>query len=55
MLARIGDVLPRFRVYEKLFPSHERLLEALSVVYLDIIKFCERAKATFQSAKGSSG
>ena len=28
MPARIGDVLPRFRVYEKLCSSHERLTQA---------------------------
>jgi hypothetical protein len=55
MFVRIGDVLPRFRVYEKLFPSHERLVQALSVVYVDILRFCTDAKAIFRKAKRPSG
>lgn len=54
MFAEIGDIVPRFRVYEKLFPSHERLTQALSVVYLDIIKFCTDAKAVFKKGKSAS-
>ena len=49
MFARIGDVLPRFRTYEKLFSNYERLIEALSIAYLDIITFCSDAKAVFRS------
>ena len=48
MFARIGDVLPQFHVYEKLFPNHERLTHALSVAYVDIIVFCSDAKAVFR-------
>lgn len=48
MFARIGDVLPRFRTYEKLFSDHERLIQALSVAYLDVIIFCTNAKAVFR-------
>ena len=48
MFARIGDVLPRFQVYEKLFPDHERLIHALSVAYVDVIVFCSDAKAVFR-------
>lgn len=51
MFARIGDVLPRFRVYEKLFPGHEQLVQSLSIVYLDIIKFCTDAKAVFRQGR----
>ena len=51
MFARIGDVLPRFRVYEKLFPGHEQLLQSLSIVYVDIIKFCTDAKAVFRQGR----
>ncbi|KAL9079932.1 MAG: hypothetical protein Q9157_001224 [Trypethelium eluteriae] len=47
MFSRIGDNLPRFRVFELLFPSHERLLMALSDVYLDLLNFCVEAKETF--------
>ena len=48
MFARIGDVLPQFQVYEKLFPNHERLVHALSLAYMDIIVFCSDAKAVFR-------
>jgi hypothetical protein len=51
MLERIGDVIPRFKAYERLFPNHEQLLYSLSVVYLDIINFCVDAKNVFQKVK----
>jgi hypothetical protein len=54
MFSRIGEVLPRFRVYERLFPEHERLLAALTKSYLDIIIFCLDAKEIFGRAKRSS-
>jgi len=54
MLARIGDVLPRFRVYEALFPNHDRLRQALSDAYLDIIRFCTDVKSIFAKASKSS-
>jgi hypothetical protein len=53
MLARIGDVLPRFRIYERLYKDHERLLVALSHAYLDILRFCVRTKDFFLNAKRS--
>ncbi|KAF2801958.1 uncharacterized protein BDZ99DRAFT_429162, partial [Mytilinidion resinicola] len=53
ILARIGDVLPRFRIYERLFPDHERLVLALANAYLDIVKFCTDAKAVFTEGKKS--
>ena len=53
MLSRIGDNLPRCRIYQTLFPSHGRLLQAVSVVYLDIIEFCMDAKTTFRRLKKS--
>ena len=49
MFERIGDVLPRFNIYERLFSDHERLLETLSVAYLDIISFCQDAKSAFRN------
>jgi hypothetical protein len=57
MLARIGDVVPTFATYEKLFGNHERLLNALSVIYLDILTFCMDAKRVFQQGRkqGISG
>src|SRR5438034_4439940 len=54
MFARIGDNLPRCQVYQSLFPSHGRLLQAISVVYLDIIYFCVDAKTTFRKLKKST-
>jgi len=51
MFKTIGDVLPRFRTYEKLFGTHERLTQELSVAYLIILKFCTKAKAVFRKAK----
>ena len=54
MLTRIGDVLPRCRVYQSLFPSHEQLLQAISLAYLDIIYFCMDAKETFRKLKKST-
>ena len=48
MFTRIGDVLPRFKTYERLFSNHDQLIEALSKAYLDILKFCSDAKAVFR-------
>jgi len=53
MLAQIGGVLPRFRLLQKLFSNHERLLAALAEVYLDVLLFCVRAKEFFLRAKKS--
>ena len=54
MLARIGDILPRCQVYQNLFPSNERLLQAISVAYLDVIDFCWTAKNIFRKMKKST-
>lgn len=54
MFARIGDVLPRFKTYERLFSKHERLIQALSMAYLDIITFCIDAKDIFRGGQQSS-
>jgi hypothetical protein len=53
MLSQIGDVLPRFRIYETLFKNHERLLVALSAVYLDVLRFCIASKDLFVKARKS--
>ena len=53
MLAQIGDVLPRFRIYERLFKNHERLLVALSTVYHDVLRFCIASKDLFVKARKS--
>jgi hypothetical protein len=50
MFTKVGDALPRFRTYEMLFPTHERLVQALSVVYVDIVTFCIEAKKVFRDA-----
>jgi len=55
MLSRIGDVLPRFHAYGRLFRTHEHVRHALSVVYLDIITFCSDAKRVFQEARKQRG
>lgn len=54
MFSRISAVLPRYRVYESLFPDHERLLAALTKSYLDIIIFCVDAKELFGKARRSA-
>ena len=51
MFNRISDLLPRLRMYEKLFPAHETLVQSLSVVYLDVLTFCSDAKAMFRRSK----
>lgn len=51
MFAQIGDVLPRFRMYERLFPNHERLIQALSIVYVDILGFCSKAKEVLRRGR----
>ena len=48
MLARIGDVLPRFRIFEALLSSHKRLVQVLSQSYLSILTFTVEAKAIFR-------
>lgn len=53
MLVQIGDVVPRFQIYERLYRNHERLLVALSKVYFDILLFCTRTKDFFLNAKQS--
>ncbi|KAL2039046.1 hypothetical protein N7G274_008095 [Stereocaulon virgatum] len=55
MFANIGDVLPRFRIYEKLFSNHEVLIQSLSQVYVDIIEFCTAAKKIFRDGKRAPG
>ncbi|KAJ4358816.1 hypothetical protein N0V95_002738 [Ascochyta clinopodiicola] len=52
-LAQIGDILPRFRVYEILFNNHERVLVALSAVYLDLLRFCVVTKNFFAKERKS--
>ena len=51
MFNRISDLLPRLRIYEQLFPNHEKLVQALSVMYFDVLKFCSDAKAMLRRSK----
>lgn len=53
MFNRIGALLPRLRICELLFPNHEALVQSLSVVYFDVLKFCLDAKDVFRRAKRS--
>ena len=51
MFSSIGDILPRFRIYERLFSNHELLTQALSKVFVDIISFCTEAKRVFRDGQ----
>ena len=51
MLNQIGDVVPRFQVYERLFGHHTLVVKALSDAYVDIIAFCADAKSVFRKGK----
>ncbi|OMP82771.1 Vegetative incompatibility protein HET-E-1 [Diplodia seriata] len=51
MLTDIGYALPHFRDYERLFPSHERLLVAISEAYLMVIYFCTDIKELLIGSK----
>ena len=51
MFNRISDLLPRLRIYEQLFPTHERLVQSLSNIYFDVLRFCSDAKDVFRRAK----
>ena len=53
MFNSISKVLPRLRDYEYLFPNHERLIQAMSVVYHDVLEFCVDAKRVFRRGKRS--
>ena len=54
MFTKISDALPQLRTYESLFPNHERLIQALSFVYLDLINFCLMAKKLFRHGQSAS-
>ena len=51
MFNRISDLLPQLRIYEQLFPTHERLVQSLSKIYFDVLKFCSDAKAVIRQPK----
>lgn len=50
MLCQIENALARFRIYEKLFQKHARMLQSLSLVYFDILEFCMQAREVFRGA-----
>ena len=47
MLQHIGDVLPRYYVYQELFSDHQQLQDALCEVYSEIISFICHAQRFF--------
>ena len=51
MIGQIGDLLPRLRVYEALFPNHERLVQTMSLIYCDLLGFCLEAKDALRKPK----
>jgi hypothetical protein len=51
MICQINELLPRFFIYEELFSNHIRVVNAVTAAFLDVLKFCTQAKATFR--KGS--
>ncbi|KAH7416746.1 hypothetical protein BKA64DRAFT_701531 [Cadophora sp. MPI-SDFR-AT-0126] len=55
-LGRIGDVLPRFRDYQRIYSraKHQRLTQALSNAYLDIIVLCTQIRKSILEQKTSS-
>jgi hypothetical protein len=53
MLAQIGDVLPRFHIYQIVFRNHEKLLLALSDAFLDVLNFCVITKDFFAASRKS--
>lgn len=54
MFGQIGDALPLFQYYERLFPNHQCLHAVLAKVYLDIIIFRVDAKPIFEKVAGGS-
>lgn len=55
MLLQIGNCLPQFQDYERLFSNHDRLLLRLSDAYLNMVRFCKEVKCLFKTAKGRKG
>ncbi|CZR67167.1 uncharacterized protein PAC_17066 [Phialocephala subalpina] len=55
ILARIGDILPRFRDYERIYnpQKHKRLVQALSNAYLDIIVICTQFRQSIRTHQAS--
>lgn len=51
MFNQISHLLPRVRIFEQLFPTHERLVQSLSVVYFDVLNFCSDSKVMFRKTK----
>ncbi|KAE8442960.1 hypothetical protein EG329_002498 [Mollisiaceae sp. DMI_Dod_QoI] len=56
VLARVGDILPRFRDYERIYnpQKHARLTQALSNTYLDIITLCTEFRKAIRDHRVST-
>lgn len=48
MYERIGDLLPRFRSYQAVFPTHPQVLAHLTDAYFEIVKFSYDASQVFK-------
>ncbi|KUJ07177.1 uncharacterized protein LY89DRAFT_370709 [Mollisia scopiformis] len=55
VLERVGDILPRFRDYERIYhpQKHPRLTQAISNAYLDIITLCTNFRQTIRDHQAS--
>ncbi|RDW62396.1 hypothetical protein BP6252_11829 [Coleophoma cylindrospora] len=56
MFGRIGDILPRFRDFQKIFDvqKYQRFNQALAAAYLDIIVLCTEFRTLLQDQKKST-
>ncbi|KAK8183119.1 uncharacterized protein BKA78DRAFT_37855 [Phyllosticta capitalensis] len=53
MLGRIGETLPQYSDYHRLFPNHGRLMLLLSESLASILTFCKKVKDHFNSQETS--
>jgi len=51
MLERIGDNLPRCRIYEELFPKHKPLQDSIAQMYTAVVGFLRYAETVFKSSR----
>ncbi|KAI9654606.1 MAG: hypothetical protein M1831_005367 [Alyxoria varia] len=51
LLERVGYALPRFRLYQTIFPGDVRLMNLLTEAYLRIVGFCTDVKTQFNSKR----
>ncbi|KAL8296415.1 hypothetical protein RB597_005816 [Gaeumannomyces tritici] len=50
MLERIGDNLPRCRVYQELFPHHKPLQDGIARMFMAVVDFVRDAETVFKSS-----